>query len=90
MGVEGRADDQQGLGASWGTSLQTGRVEQRNYLWRAEMEEHGCRGEGSRSLGEVVLGRGTDKKRARARNRRRWQETGGPVAGAVTALASSA
>ena len=51
MGVEGRPDDQQGLGASWGTSLQTGRVEQRNCLWRAEMEEHGCRGEGSRSLG---------------------------------------
>ena len=90
MGVEGRPDDQEGLGASWDTSLQTGRVEQRNYLWRAEMEEHGCRGEGSRSLGEVVLGMSRDKKGAQARNQRRWQETGGPVAGAVTALASSA
>lgn len=31
MGVEGRADDQQELVAGWGTSLQTGGVEQRNH-----------------------------------------------------------
>ena len=90
MGVEGRADDQQGLGAGWGTSLQTGGVEQRNHQWRAEREGRGCKGEGSRSLGEVVLGRSRGKQGAQARNQRRWQETDGPVAGAVTALASSA
>ena len=57
MGVEGRPDDQQGLGASWDTSLQTGRVEQRNYLWRAEMEElTGCRTERRRPSGEHRAG----------------------------------
>lgn len=90
MGVEGRADDQRGLGARWGTSLQTGGVEQRNQLWRAEEEGHGCRGERSRSPVEVVLGRSRDKQRSLAKNQRRWQETDGPVAGAVTALASAA
>lgn len=32
MGVGDRADDQQGLDARQGTSLQTGGVEQRNHL----------------------------------------------------------
>lgn len=90
MGLGGRADDPWGLGARWDTSLQTGGVEQRSHPWRAEREGHDCRGEGSRSLVGVALGRSRGKRGARARNRRRWQETGGPVAGAVTALASSA
>lgn len=90
MGVGDREDDQRGLGARWGTSLQTGGVEQRNHLWRAEREEHNCRGEESRSLVAMVWSRSRGKQGTRARNQRRWQETDGPVAGAVTALASSA
>lgn len=86
----GKADDQWELGARRGTSLQTGGAEQRNCLWRAEREGHGCRGEGSRSWVQVVLGTSRGRQGARARNQRRWQETAGPVAGAVTALASSA
>lgn len=85
-----RADDQWGLGARWGTSLQTGGVEQRNHRWRAEKEGHGCRGEGSRSWVEVVLSRSRGMQGTQARNQGRWQETDGPVAGAATVLASSA
>lgn len=86
----GRADGQWALEARWDTSLQAGGVEQRNCLWRAEREGRGCRGEGSRSWVEAVLGRSRGKQGTRARNQRRWQETDGPVAGGVTALASSA
>lgn len=90
MGVGDREDDQRGLGARWGTNLQTGGVEQRNHLWRAERKEHNCRGEESRSPVEMVLSRSRSKQGTQARNQRRWQETDGPVAEAVTALASSA
>lgn len=37
-----------------------------------------------------MLGRSRGKQGAQARNQRRWQETDGPVAGAVTSLVSSA
>lgn len=90
MGVGDREDDQRDLGARWGTSLQTGGVEQRNHLWRAEREEHSCRGEESTSPVETVWSRSRGKQGTRARNQRRRQETDGPVAGAATALASSA
>lgn len=89
MGVEGRAGEQRGLGARSGTSLQIGGVEQRNHLERPEREGLGCRGEESRSLVEMVLGRSRGRQGPRARNQRGWPEIDEPAAGAVIALASS-
>lgn len=39
---------------------------------------------------EMALSRSRGKQGTQARNQRRWQEADGPVAEAVTALASSA
>lgn len=90
MGVGGKAGDQRGSSARWGTSPQTGGVEQMNHLWRAGWEGYGCRGEGSRLLVGVVLHRSRDKQGTQTGSWRRWQETNGPVVGAMTALASVA
>lgn len=39
---------------------------------------------------EMVLSKSRDKEGTQAQNQRRWQEIDGPMAGAVTSLASSA
>lgn len=58
------------------------------HLWRVGRRECGCRGEGSRPLGEVVLCRGRDKRGTLARSQRRRREIDGLAAGAAPALAS--
>lgn len=86
----GKADGQQGLGARQGTSPQTGVAKQRCLLWRAGRGGRGCRGEGSRSLVVVVARRSRGKQGTLARSWKRRQETDGPGAEAVSALASVA
>lgn len=74
-------------GARWDTNHQAGAAEPRSPLQRAGRIGRGCKGEDSRSQVEAALGRRGDMQRPLAGSLKKWQETGGPAAEAVRALA---